>query len=173
VRAISKDSDIDLTPTELPWAKAAAEIVADGKKIGTCGIVSANVAAKFDLTEIEVCAAELDFDTLLTMAGAVRTAKPIPRFPAITRDLSLIVDEGLTWTRITRAINTKAPSELEDIQFVGIYRGKPIEAGKKSVTVSLRFRDDDGTLTHEVVDEFQKRILDELAAVLGAELRTA
>jgi len=173
VRVLAKDADIDLTPAELTWAKAGAEIVADGKNIGTCGIISKKVAAKFNLTEVEVCAAELDFDTLLTMAGAARTAKPIPRFPAITRDLSLIVDEGLTWTRITRAINTKAPSELEVTEFVGIYRGKPIPAGKKSVTISLRFRDEDGTLTHEVVDEFEKRILDELAAVLGAELRTA
>jgi len=173
VRVLAKDADIDLTPAGLSWAKAGAEIVADGKKIGTCGIVSANVAAKFDLTEIEVCAAELDFDTLLTMAGAVRTAKPIPRFPAITRDLSLIVDEGLTWTRITQAINTKAPSELEATEFVGIYRGKPIPAGKKSVTISLRFRDEDGTLRHEVVDEFEKEILGELTAALGAELRTA
>jgi len=172
VRVLAKDADIDLTPAELAWTKAGAEIVADGKNIGTCGIISKKVAAKFDLTEVEVCGAELDFDTLLTMAGAVRTAKPIPRFPAITRDLSLIVNEGLTWTRITRAVNTKAPSELEATEFVGIYRGKPIPAGKKSVTISLRFRDDDGTLTHEVVDEFEKRILDELAAQLGAELRT-
>lgn len=172
VGTISKDTDIDLTPAELPWAKAGAKITANGKNIGTCGIVSANVAAKFDLTDLEACAAELDFDALLTMSGQVQVARSVPRFPAITRDLSLIVGEQISWAQITKAINTKAPNELEDVQFVGIYRGKPIEAGKKSVTVSLRFRDEDGTLKHEVVDEFEKCILGELTATLSAELRT-
>jgi len=173
VRVIRKDADIDLKPAQLPWAEAGAQIVADGKVVGTCGIISGKVAEKFDLTEVEVCAAELDFDTLLSFSGAARTAKPIPRFPAITRDLSLIVDEDVSWAHITEAINRKAPVELEDIQFGGIYRGKPIPAGKKSVTVSLRFRDEDGTLRHEAVDEFEKKILAELTAALGAEMRTA
>lgn len=173
VRAISKDAAIDLAPTELSWAKAGAQIIADGQKLGSCGIISDKVAARFNLTELEACAAELDFDVLLGMSGKVRLANSVPRFPAITRDLSLIVDEQVSWAKITEAINTKAPNELEDIQFVGIYHGRPVEPGKKSVTVSLRFRDEDGTLRHEIVDQFQKSILDELTALLGAELRTA
>jgi len=172
VGTISKDTNINLAPSELPWAGAGAEVVADGQKIGTCGIISEKVAAKFDLTDLEACAAELDFDALLGMSGGVRLARSVPKFPAITRDLSLIVDEEITWAQISGTINTKAPSELEDIQFAGIYRGRPIELGKKSVTVSLRFRDENGTLRHEVVDEFEKRILGELTAALGAELRT-
>jgi len=172
VNTISKDTDTDLIPADLPWAKAGARITADGQDVGTCGIISDKVAAKFDLTDIEVCAAELDFDVLLSMSGKTLPAKPVPRFPAITRDLSLILDEKVTWAQIIAAINKKAPNELEDIQFVGIYRGKPIEHDKKSVTVSLRFRDEDGTLKHEVVDEFEKLILDELTATLSAQLRT-
>ncbi len=172
VSTISKDTDIDLIPAELPWAGAGARITADGKNIGTCGIVSANVAEKFDLTDLETCAAELDFDALLAMSGRVHLAKPVPRFPAVKRDLSLIVEENVTWACITQAINAKTPDELETAEFAGIYRGKAIPTGKKSVTVSLRFRDNDGTLTHEAVDRFQKKILDELTDRLGAEIRT-
>ena len=106
------------------------------------------------------------------MVGGVSMVKPIPRFPAITRDLSLVVDEKTSWADISAAVNAKAPAELEELEFVGIYRGKPIAAGKKSVTASLRFRDEDGTLRHEVVDGFEKEILTELTTKLGAELRT-
>jgi phenylalanyl-tRNA synthetase beta chain len=88
------------------------------------------------------------------------------------RDLSLVVDENITWADIEEAVAAKAPSELEELQFVGIYRGKPIAQGKKSVTASLRFRDEDGTLRHETVDEFEKAILAELTKKLAAELRT-
>ncbi len=172
VRILAKDTDIDLVPAELCWAKAGADIVVDGERIGSCGIVSQKVAARFDLTEVEVCAAELNFDALLDMASQMQTARPLPRFPAITRDLSLIVDEDINWARITQTVNAKAPAELEATEFIGIYRGKPIRPGKKSITVSLRFRDEDGTLRHEVVDEFEKQILDELTAQLGAEVRT-
>ena len=97
----------------------------------------------------------------------------MPRFPAIDRDLSLIVEEKVLWADITAAVEKKAPAELEGICFAGIYRGKPIEAGKKSVTVSLRFRDEDGTLRHEIVDGFEAEILGELKNSLNAELRMA
>ena len=95
----------------------------------------------------------------------------LPRFPAINRDLSLIVEEKVSWAQISESVKKKAPGELEDICFSGIYRGKPIEDGKKSVTVSLRFRDEDGTLRHEIVDGFEAEILGELKSTLNAELR--
>ena len=172
VHILAKDTDIDLIPAELCWARAGADIVVDGERIGSCGIISQKVAANFDLTEVEVCGAKLNFDALRDMASQTQTTRPLPKFPAITRDLSLIIDEDLTWADIIGTINKKAPIELEATEFIGIYRGKPIPDGKKSITVSLRFRDEDGTLRHEVVDEFEKLILDELTAQLGAEVRT-
>jgi len=106
------------------------------------------------------------------MSGAIAAARPIPRFPAVVRDLSLVVDENVTWADIEEAVAARAPAELEELRFVDIYRGKPIADGKKSVTASLRFRDEDGTLRHETVDRFEKEILAELTTRLGAELRT-
>jgi phenylalanyl-tRNA synthetase beta chain len=119
-----------------------------------------------------VCAAELDFALLVEMAGQIPTARVLPRFPAIVRDLSLVVDEHVRWSDIADAVAATAPATLEKVDFLGIYRGKPIPEGKKSVTASLRFRDDDGTLRHEVVDGYEGRIVSELAGRLGAQLRT-
>ena len=76
--------------------------------------------------------------------------------PAIQRDLSIVVEENIRWADIVGAVNSRAPAELENVEFVGIYRGKGIDAGKKCVTLSLRFRDEDGTLTHETVDGFDE-----------------
>jgi phenylalanyl-tRNA synthetase beta chain len=97
----------------------------------------------------------------------------LPRFPAVQRDLSLVVDEGIRWADIMEAITTKRSPELQDVYFVGIYRGKGIAAGKKSVTLSLCFRDEDGTLTHETVDHLEAALVGSLAEKTGAELRTA
>jgi phenylalanyl-tRNA synthetase beta chain len=82
------------------------------------------------------------------------------------------VAETTRWTEIAAAVQSSAPAELENVQFVDIYRGKGIPAGKKSLTLSLRFRDEDGTLTHETVDAYQAKILDSLKKSVAAELRT-
>jgi phenylalanyl-tRNA synthetase beta chain len=103
--------------------------------------------------------------------GTVR-ARAIARFPAIQRDLSLVVDQMVRWADILEAVKRKASSELENVQFVGIYRGKGIPSDKKSFTLSLRFRDEDGTLTHEAFDRFQADILQSLADSVNAVLRT-
>jgi phenylalanyl-tRNA synthetase beta chain len=157
----------------LKWAQAGAQILIDGEELGIAGLLNADTATQFDLDKQAVTAAELDFDLLLEKAGAIPVAKPIPRFPAIVRDLSLIVDEPVEWAQITSVVQSKAPAELEQIDFGGLYRGKPIPDGKKSITVSLRFRDEQGTLRHETVDGFEGAILTGLTDTLGAELRTA
>ncbi|MHC5018394.1 MAG: phenylalanine--tRNA ligase subunit beta-related protein, partial [Planctomycetota bacterium] len=160
-------------PASFKWAQTGAQILIDGEVLGIAGLLNADTAAQFDLDKQVVAAAELDFDLLLTKAGAIPAAKPIPRFPAIVRDLSLIVDEPVQWAQITSVVQDKAPAELEQIDFGGLYRGKPIADGKKSITVSLRFRDEQGTLRHETVDGFEGAILSGLTDTLGAELRTA
>ncbi len=174
VAAVAHDATVEFKPESLPWAEASAEVYVGDMFAGTAGLMSKAVMAKLDLEGMEeVCAAELDFNLLVDMAGAIPTARSIPRFPAIVRDLSLVVDEHVRWSDIMEAVRAAAPAALEAVEFAGIYRGKPIAEGKKSVTVSLRFRDEDGTLRHEAADGFEKAIVSELTSRLGAELRTA
>ena len=172
VSSLARDAQVGWIPADLPWAQTGAEILLNSQPFGTVGIVSQAVEQKLDFKDLSPCAAELEFEMLMTLTGGAVKVKPIPRFPAIQRDLSIIVDEVIRWVDIIQSIKSKAPSELEDIQFVGIYRGKGISSGRKSVTLSLRFRDEDGTLTHEAVDLFEADIVQSLAGAVAAELRT-
>jgi phenylalanyl-tRNA synthetase beta chain len=173
IRSIAKNADIVFTASQLAWAKVGAEIKVNGNVIGSAGIVDDAVKEKFDFKQVAPCAAELDFGALLALQGEPVKIAAIPKFPAIVRDLSLIVDEQTSWADIAEIINSNAPDKLEDVKFVGIYRGKGIDQGQKSVTLSLRFRDEDGTLTHETVDAFEADITKGLAESIGAKLRTA
>jgi phenylalanyl-tRNA synthetase beta chain len=172
IRSIDKEAEIVLNPVALPWAQAGATLLVNGEALGTAGIVSKVIRDQFDFKENSPCAAEVDFEQLMALSKDVVRVKPLPRFPSIQRDLSIIVDDAARWADIVEAVQSTASSELEHIQFVGIYRGKGIAPGKKSVTLSLRFRDEDGTLTHENVDRFEAEIVRNLADSVDAELRT-
>jgi len=172
INSIGRNAQIDFVPGDLVWAQTGAEILLNSQPIGTAGIVSEAVRQKLDFKDISPCAAELEFKQFMALAGGAVKVKPIPRFPAIERDLSIIVGEAIRWADIIKAIKSKASGELEDIRFVGIYRGKGVPSGSKSVTLSLRFRDEDGTLTHETVDGFEADIVRGLTETVAAELRT-
>ena len=172
IKSIDRNARIVFTPADLVWAQTGAQIVVNGSAVGAAGIVSEKVKDKFDFKDLSPCAAELDFEQLSALQAGLIKVKPIPKFPAIERDLSIVVDEGIVWADIAEAVNKKSPNELEAIQFVGMYRGKGIPSGKKSVTLKLTFRDEDGTLTHETVDHFVADIVDSLSKSVAAKLRT-
>jgi phenylalanyl-tRNA synthetase beta chain len=173
IRNIDREAQIDFTPAELIWAQTGAKIIVNSRTIGTAGIVSDAVKEKFDFKDLSSCAVELEYEQLSALRSGAVEVKPLPRFPAIQRDLSIIVDENIRWADIIKAVRSKASVELEDVQFVGIYQGKGIPSDKKSVTFSLRYRDEDGTLTHQRVDGFESDIVESLTASVGAVLRTA
>ena len=171
VKTIDRDVEVLFEPATVVWAQPGAQIIVNDKAIGVAGIISKVVKEKFDFN-FSPAVAEIDFQLLLSLHRGAVKVKPIPKFPAIQRDLSIVVDEKIRWADILQAVKNKATAELEDIRFVGIYRGKGIPSGKKSVTLSLRFRDEDGTLTHDTVDRFQTDIIKGLADSVKAELRT-
>ncbi|MBN2270160.1 MAG: phenylalanine--tRNA ligase subunit beta [Sedimentisphaerales bacterium] len=172
IKSVHRDAEVTFVPAELPWAEAGAKITVGGDWIGSAGVVSKVVSENFDLKGLTPAAGELSFKWLLSLSSGSVKVRPIPRFPAIERDLSIIVGEETLWSEIIGVVKGKASPELEDVKFVGIYRGKGIDAGQKSVTLSLRFRDEDGTLTHEAVDALERPIVESLAETIGAQLRT-
>jgi phenylalanyl-tRNA synthetase beta chain len=172
IKSINRDAEAFFKPVELSWAETGAQIMVDSKPIGVAGIVSQAVKEKFDFKDVTPSVAELDFESVSVLQTGPVKVKSIPKFPAIERDLSIVIDEQIRWADIAAAVNQKKPDELEDIKFVGIYRGKGIPSGKKSLTLTLLFRDRDGTLTHETVDRFQADILNGLTGATGAQLRT-
>jgi len=172
IKSIDRNAQIVFAPADLVWAEAGAQIVVNGAVYGTVGIVSEKVKDRFDFKDVSPAAAEIDFEQISSLRTGPIKVKPIPKFPAIERDLSIVVDEAIAWADISQAVNKKASAELEAIQFVGIYRGKGIPSGKKSVTLKLTFRDEDGTLTHETVDRFVADIVDSLSESVAAKMRT-
>lgn len=172
IRHIDRRSAMDFIPADLPWAEVGAEVTVNGRTVGTAAVFSELVRDTLDFKDLAPCGAELDFAELMALRGAPVAIRPIPRFPAVERDLSIVVPEETPWRVIARAVEDSALAELEDVRFVDIYRGRGIAPNKKSVTLSLRFRDEDGTLTHETVDGYQATIVQSLNRAVGAELRT-
>ena len=172
IKRLAPHTDVAFVPAELAWSDVGAQVTVGGQVIGTAGVFSRTVCDKMDFKDMAPVGAELDFDVLTALNAGPIKIRPIPRFPAIERDLSIVVTEETVWVEIAQAVQDSAPPELEDVRFVDIYRGKGIASGYKSVTLSLRFRDEDGTLTHETVDGFQDAILRRLNESVGAELRT-
>jgi phenylalanyl-tRNA synthetase beta chain len=172
VQNIRHTAKVEFVPAELGWAQVGAHVLVDGRAVGEAGVFSDAVRQRFDFKDQTPCGAELDFEELMALGSGPVRIRPIPRFPAIERDLSIVVAEPVPWADMIQAVKSVAPAELEDIQFVDVYRGKGIAPGAKSVTLSLRFRDEDGTLTHEAVDRYQAAIVENLNKGVGAELRT-
>lgn len=168
---INSDAMVEFVPADLKWAQTGARILVNSQPVGTAGIAGSGIKNKFDFKEITPCAAEIDFNSILRLGRGQINVRPLPRFPAIQRDLSIIVDEQVSWSEIIASVREKSPAELEQINFVDVYHGKGIPSGRKSVTLSLQFRDEDGTLTHETVDAFQKEIVQSLSDSVHAILR--
>jgi phenylalanyl-tRNA synthetase beta chain len=115
-------------------------------------------------------AAKVNIPELMAVCTDEKTYKPLPKFPATTRDLSLICDDELPAAVIEKTIRKAAGAILEKVTLFDIYKGKQIADGKKSVSYSLTLRSHDGTLTDEQADKTMEKVLKALKDE-GAELR--
>ena len=100
--------------------------------------------------------------------GHVRS---LPKFPAVTRDIALVMDEATTVGSVLSCIRKAGGSLLESAQMFDIYRGAQLSAGKKSVAFSLAFRNAERTLTDDDVNPLMQKILDTCERSCGAVLR--
>jgi phenylalanyl-tRNA synthetase beta chain len=140
-------------------AAASGRVEWGGVPIGHLGRIDRTVAGKLSLREIPA-AAELDLEPLLAGMQHVPQLRPLPKFPAVRRDLSLVVPEPTRYEKIESLIRGVQPRDMEDLQYVTTYRGKPLEKGSKSVTVTLVFRSPTETLTGEQVDASVQRVME-------------
>ena len=107
----------------------------------------------------------------LSCLSREKTYKPLPKFPAVTRDLALLCDESIPVGTLEKAIVRGGDSLLEAIQLFDVYQGAQIEAGKKSVAFSITLRSADSTLTDEQTNSVMKKVMKELEKE-GAVLRS-
>jgi phenylalanyl-tRNA synthetase beta chain len=101
----------------------------------------------------------------------VREFIDIPRFPAVKIDLAIVVPEDVTVERALQAIRSAGGKLLEDARLFDVYRGKGVEAGRKSLAFSLTYRDPDRTLTDDEVAVAHDRLVRKVTAAVGGELR--
>ncbi|MDY6913897.1 MAG: phenylalanine--tRNA ligase subunit beta [Planctomycetota bacterium] len=169
---IAPGSKLDVRPSAAAGLAdgTTAELFLDDERFGVLGVVAKGVLDYYGL-ERGVAAAEVGFECLLARAGKRRTYKPVPKFPPVRRDLSLIVDDGLTWRKLVDAVDSVAQPMRTAVDYVTTFRGKPIPHGRKSVTISLTYRSPDGTLRSEQVDEQVRAIVTAVRKKFNAELR--
>lgn len=148
-----------------------ARIMLDGEAVGLIGRVNAKVQKHYGL-EKAPAVATLRFDALQKRANLVRTAQVLPKFPGITRDLSLIVDEAVRWGELREVVESVTQPLRAGFDYVTTYRGKPLAKGKKSVTMQLQYRWEQGTLTSKQVDDQIAELLEAFKAKIKFELRS-
>jgi len=147
-----------------------ADLYLNGTLWGWLGELDRSVTDAVDLKDA-VTVAELDVGLLESNAELVSTFQPLAQFPAIDRDLNFVLGEEVTWELLESVVSTAAGPLLERVGFGGQYRGKQIDADKKSYVVTLSYRASDRTLTADEVETCQKVVIDACVAKLGAKLR--
>jgi phenylalanyl-tRNA synthetase beta chain len=142
----------------------------DGKAIGTIGRLAETVAASYKFRQ-PVYVLEVDLGALLSGPAKAIQYSPLPRYPSVTRDISLLVNRNVSLDEIFAAINNQHVADCRSVKLVGTFEGGNIESSKRSVTLRLEYRSDDRTLRDEEVEESHSRVTAALLETFAAEQR--
>ncbi len=156
-------SDQNLSPAE------SAEIISDGDNIGVLGVLHPRVTQAFEL-DGAVCLIEIDIEMLLTKPIGQKKYTPIYRFPAVSRDIALVVDEQTSYQQVESIIRSFPLVTV--VTLFDLYAGEQIPQGKKSFAIRIVYQSPEHTLTDEEVNQVQQKMLDGLNQELGASLRS-
>jgi phenylalanyl-tRNA synthetase beta chain len=162
IAEIKPGSDQNLSPAE------SAEMISDGDGIGVLGVLHPRVAQDFELSGT-VCLIEIDLERLLTRPIGEKRYTPIYRFPAVSRDIALVMDEQTSYRQVESIIGSFPL--VTEVTLFDLYTGEQIPQGKKSFAIRIVYQSPDHTLTDEEVNQIQQDMLDRLNQELGATLR--
>jgi phenylalanyl-tRNA synthetase beta chain len=163
-------SDVAFRPLEHPALQPgqAASILRDGRDIGLIGKLHPRVARDLELKRD---AYVFEVDARAALASSAPVAKPVSRFPVIRRDIAVLVKEEVSGEELVQAVAAAAPELTRDVRIFDIYKGPGIEAGLKSVAISLILQETSRTLTDDDADAAQAAAVQKLRDTFGAELR--
>lgn len=147
-----------------------AAVLYKGTQIGLIGQIHPVTAANFECPE-DAYAAVIDLSPLAENAVEIPKSKELPKFPAVTRDIAVVVDKTVPAGHVEQIIRQRGGKLLESCKLFDCYEGVQLGIGKKSLAYSLSFRDMNGTLTDDDVAKPMKKILNGLETMLGASLR--
>lgn len=147
-----------------------AKVLLGGRECGIMGEIHPLVSEKYGF-EGKVYVAEIDFESFAGAVDNEKQYKPSPKFPAVTRDLAVIIDNAVPVAEIEKVIKESCGKILEKIQLFDVYRGKQIPEDKKSVAFALTMRSSEGTLAEEEINGAMNKIIKNINNKLGGVLR--
>jgi phenylalanyl-tRNA synthetase beta chain len=159
------------------WLHAAkrGKIHFGNRELGTAGQLTRRIADRLKLRQ-EVFLGEFELDPLydaMQAASASRSYEPLPHFPGVERDFSLLLADGVSFSEIADSIRSLHVGEITSIEAIDLFRGKNVPAGKYSLLVRINFQSREGTLTDAQINHFAGKIISILEHRHGARLRAS
>ena len=148
----------------------SARISANGKAVGTIGRLNDEIAQIYKFKQ-PVFVAEIDLQTLLDENQQTVLYHPLPIYPSVSRDISLLAKRSVSFAEIRQAIASENYELLKNIEFVDVYEGKGVADDARSITIRLEYRSDERTLLEEEVETVHSEILRNLEDKTGAKQR--
>jgi phenylalanyl-tRNA synthetase beta chain len=143
--------------------------------LGSAGQLNRRIADKLKFRQ-DVFLAEIVLGPLYCMYYGVKNSRryePLPRFPAVERDFSLLLADGVPFSEVTKALRSLSISEIASVEAADLFRGKNVPAGKYSLMVRVTFQSREATLTDTQISDYSARIVSALETSLGAALRAS
>ena len=153
------------------YAAALSVQTRGGKRLATFGVVTKKLLKAFDIDN-EVYFADLNWKELLkAIKGNAVNFKELSKFPAVKRDLALLIDKKVQFAEIEKIAFDTEKKLLKEVSLFDVYEGKNLEAGKKSYAVSFLLQDENQTLNDKMIDKIMQKLIKNLQDKLGAQLR--
>ena len=166
-----KNWEMKLTDQSCPlWQKGLAlDIFLNDKFLGQFGLINDNILEKFGINK-PVAVFDFDFKVLASLGSTVKSFLPLPAFPGSSRDLAVVLDEKISWQKISRLMEKINPLVV-GVEYLSTFSGESLGEGKKSLALRLVFRAPNRTLKSEEVDGIVKTAVASLEKEFGAKLR--
>jgi phenylalanyl-tRNA synthetase beta chain len=148
----------------------SARLLFGGEIMGVLGEIHPEVMSRYDIPE-KAYLFEVNFEPFLQSGKEEKRFQTLPRFPAVYRDLSLVVDASLEAGNLAEAIWASREPYIDEVKLFDVYQKAPIPEGKKGVSYRIRYRADDRTLTDEEVNLYHQEVTARLKEFFGVELR--
>lgn len=148
-----------------------AEVCSGDESLGYFGEIHPDVLENYDIKN-KVYAGVIDFDQIIRIANTEVKYKPLPKYPAVTRDIAIVVDEAVLVGELEETIIENGEGLVEAISLFDIYRGNQVQDNKKSVAFSIVYRSYEGTLTEDIISRIQRNTITGLENKHNAKLRS-
>jgi phenylalanyl-tRNA synthetase beta chain len=149
--------------------QAARVTLPDGTAIGSIGRLAESIASSYKFRQ-PVYVAEVDLSALLDSEQRPTQYTPLPRYPVVVRDVTLLVSRDVNFAELLQAIDAEQIADYSRATLVGIYEGQNIPEDKRSITLRIEYRSDERTLRDEEIEERHRSLIDSLLKNFSAEL---